>query len=195
MFFRRVFANKDDASDVFDDDQSYTNQSYSTSYTPSYTQSSYGTLSSNQSVTNQSIGSSYSDSSSTKRLQRQLSVEDNRHFQKGLFVLQLTPLWEHIIRTNSLPPHLNVSDMFNEFQERLQENEWQVRQHALRVLVDVLIVMGQQADYHVGSIIHSLVDNLGHIAPAVRKCMEFFLLLKHSSLLLGEMGWGTTLAV
>lgn len=39
----------------------------------------------------------------------------------------------------------------------------------MRVLVDVLIVMGQQADYHVGPIVHPIVDNLGHIAPAVRK--------------------------
>lgn len=45
----------------------------------------------------------------------------------------------------------------------------QVRQHALRVLVDVLIVMGQQADYHIRNLVHPLVDNLGHIAPAVRK--------------------------
>lgn len=169
MFFRRVFSNsnsnslRDDTSsivDVFDDGQS---MGQSSSY---YSSNPFSIQSSTQS-------SGFSDTSSVKRLQRQLSVEDNRPFQKGLFVLQLTPLWEHIIRTNSLPPHLNVSDMFNEFQERLQENEWQVRQHALRVLVDVLIVMGQQADYHVGNIIHSLVDNLGHIAPAVRKCTEF----------------------
>jgi hypothetical protein len=84
-------------------------------------------------------------------------------------VLQLTPIWEHIIRTNSLPHSINIQELFEEFFARLHDPEISVRSHALRVLVDVLIVMGQQADYHVGNILHPLVDNLGHIAPAVRK--------------------------
>ncbi|CAO1334808.1 unnamed protein product, partial [Diamesa serratosioi] len=102
-----------------------------------------------------------------KLQKRRSSIEEKP--TRGLSVLQLTPLWEHIIRTNSLPHSLNIPEMFNEFYERLHDPEWQVRQHALRVLVDVLIVMGQQADYHIGSLLHPLVDNLGHIAPAVRK--------------------------
>lgn len=84
-------------------------------------------------------------------------------------VLQLTPIWEHIIRTNSLPHSINIQELFEEFFARLHDPEISVRSHALRVLVDVLIVMGQQADYHIGNILHPLVDNLGHIAPAVRK--------------------------
>ncbi|KAG5674444.1 hypothetical protein PVAND_004415 [Polypedilum vanderplanki] len=91
------------------------------------------------------------------------------HVGGGLSVLQLTPIWEHIIRTNSLPNSININELFEEFYARLHDPEISVRSHALRVLVDVLIVMGQQADYHVGSILHPLVDNLGHIAPAVRK--------------------------
>ncbi|CAO1350164.1 unnamed protein product [Diamesa hyperborea] len=102
-----------------------------------------------------------------KLQKRRSSIEEKP--TRGLSVLQLTPLWEHIIRTNSLPHSLNIPEMFNEFYERLHDPEWQVRQHALRVLVDVLIVMGQQADYHIGNLLHPLVDNLGHIAPAVRK--------------------------
>lgn len=102
-----------------------------------------------------------------KMQKRRSSIEEKP--TRGLSVLQLTPLWEHIIRTNSLPHSLNIPEMFNEFYERLHDPEWQVRQHALRVLVDVLIVMGQQADYHIGNLLHPLVDNLGHIAPAVRK--------------------------
>ena len=102
-----------------------------------------------------------------KMQKRRASIEENQ--SRGLSVLQLTPLWEHIIRTNSMPRSINLSDVFNEFFERLRDPEWQVRQHALRVLVDVLIVMGQQADYHIQNLVHPLVDNLGHIAPAVRK--------------------------
>ncbi|CRL02761.1 CLUMA_CG016008, isoform A [Clunio marinus] len=102
-----------------------------------------------------------------KAQKRRASIEEKQ--SRGLAVLQLTPLWEHIIRTNSMPRSVIISDVFEEFYERLHDPEWQVRQHALRVLVDVLIVMGQQADYHIQSLVHPLVDNLGHIAPAVRK--------------------------
>lgn len=102
-----------------------------------------------------------------KTQKRRASIEEKQ--SRGLSVLQLTPLWEHIIRTNSMPRSINLSDVFDEFYERLHDPEWQVRQHALRVLVDVLIVMGQQADYFIQNLVHPLVDNLGHIAPAVRK--------------------------
>lgn len=102
-----------------------------------------------------------------KMQKRRASIEEKQ--SRGLSVLQLTPLWEHIIRTNSMPRSIILSDVFEEFYERLHDPEWQVRQHALRVLVDVLIVMGQQADHHVNALLHPLVDNLGHIAPAVRK--------------------------
>lgn len=100
---------------------------------------------------------------------RTASIEEKQSQARGLSVLQLTPLWEHIIRTNSLPRSINIDEVFDEFFERLHDPEWQVRQHALRVLVDVLIVMGQAADFHVTNLLHPLVDNLGHIAPAVRK--------------------------
>lgn len=99
------------------------------------------------------------------RLVRRTSSEEKR----GLAVLQLTPLWEHIIRTKSLPTNVNEPEMFEEFLERLRDPEWQVRQHALRVLVDVLIVMKQSADQFFAPLIRQLVENLGHAAPAIRK--------------------------
>lgn len=99
------------------------------------------------------------------RIQRKTSFDEKR----GLSVLQLTPLWEHIIRTKALPLNINEVDMFCEFLERLYDPEWQVRQHALRVLVDVLIVMGPRADQHFAPLVKPLVENLGHAAPAIRK--------------------------
>src|SRR5690349_11643706 len=87
-----------------------------------------------------------------KMQKRRASIEEKQ--SRGLSVLQLTPLWEHIIRTNSMPRSIILTDVFEEFYERLHDPEWQVRQHALRVLVDVLIVMGQQADYHINDLIH-----------------------------------------
>lgn len=89
--------------------------------------------------------------------------------QRGISVLQLTPLWEHIIRTKTLPEGLNISEMFEEFDERLHDPEYQVRHHCLRVLVDVLSVMGTNSDLFVGPLIEPLVNNLGHKAPSVRK--------------------------
>lgn len=91
-------------------------------------------------------------------------------------VLQLTPLWEHIIRTRSLPAHLSSADLFGEFADRLRDPEWQVRQHALRVLVDVLAVLngGGAADpdrdaHEFEVLVRPLVENLGHAAPAIRR--------------------------
>lgn len=102
-----------------------------------------------------------------RKLIKGRKIEVNLIFK--ISVLQLTPIWEHVIRTNALPSSINIDELFEEFHERLFDPEWPVRQHALRVLVDVLIVMGQQADYHIAPILHPIVDNLGHIAPAVRK--------------------------
>lgn len=143
MFFRRVFSknhHQTSSSDPFDD-------SVDTS-------------------SDQSPGSPVNNKA---QVLRSSSDENQTAQNRGLTVLQLTPLWEHIIRTNSLPARLNIPDMFLEFFERLHDPEWQVRQHALRVLVDVLIVMGQQSDNFIGNCVHPLVDNLGHTAPAVRK--------------------------
>lgn len=83
--------------------------------------------------------------------------------------IQLTPLWEHIIRTKTLPANIDQNEMFIEFGERLRDPEWQVRQHALKVLVDVLIVMKSHSDQYFQPLIQPLVENLGHSAPAIRK--------------------------
>lgn len=98
---------------------------------------------------------------STPKLQRRISA--------GASVLQLTPLWEYIIRTRKLPPNVPVIDMFEEFSARLQDPEWQVRQHALRVLYDVLAVLGTKSDMYMPPLIPKIVENLGHPAPTVRK--------------------------
>ncbi|EDW04286.1 GH11712 [Drosophila grimshawi] len=93
--------------------------------------------------------------------------------------VQLTPLWEHILRTRRLPETICPATMFDEFHERLQDPEWQVRQHALRVLVDVLVVMRSKADKHSMHFLNDLIKNLGHQAPTVRKgaldCLRVYL--------------------
>lgn len=93
--------------------------------------------------------------------------------------IQLTPLWEHILRTRKLPESTCPRVMFAEFLERLKDAEWQVRQHALRVFVDVLVVMKSKADNYMEPLIGQLVENLGHQAPTVRKgaldCLRVYL--------------------
>ncbi|XP_032583628.1 uncharacterized protein LOC6617208 [Drosophila sechellia] len=104
-----------------------------------------------------------------------------RRAEATIGAVQLTPLWEHILRTRRLPETIFPSAMYAEFHERLQDPEWQVRQHALRVLVDVLVVMQDEADGHMEreQLIGLLVENLGHQAPTVRKgaldCLRVYL--------------------
>ncbi|XP_062705037.1 uncharacterized protein LOC109411760 isoform X3 [Aedes albopictus] len=113
-----------------------------------------------------SSNSSNNASSSPARYRRVLNVEDNH---RVLSVLQLTPLWEYIIRNNELPVGLNMNELFREFLERLHDPEYQVRQHSLRVLIDVLIVLRDESDVYFGPLLPPIIDNLGHPSPAVRK--------------------------
>ncbi|XP_052864470.1 uncharacterized protein LOC128271075 [Anopheles cruzii] len=103
---------------------------------------------------------------SPARYRRALNVENNH---RVLSVLQLTPLWEYIIRNNELPVGLNMNELFREFLERLHDPEFQVRQHALRVLIDVIIVLRDETDVYFGPLLPPIIDNLGHPSPAVRK--------------------------
>lgn len=146
MFFRRVFNHRKDT------------------HPPSHPAHSEGNghLSDNGS---DSSGDVRISSTVDKVRQSHRNTTDNRMFN----VIQLTPLWEHVIRTGHLPDGLSVTELFDEFSERLNDPEWQVRQHALRVLVDVLIILGPRADAYFAPLVAPLVDNLGHAAPAVRK--------------------------
>lgn len=116
-----------------------------------------------------------SDTSSGSPMRRQPATQSqHRHsskdrYLKSVNVIQLTPLWEYIIRTRKLPDDVNVAEVFDEFLERLHDPEWQVRQHALRVLIDLLLVMGDEADVYFSPLIPPLIENLGHDAPAIRK--------------------------
>ncbi|KAK0181280.1 hypothetical protein PV327_003573 [Microctonus hyperodae] len=85
-------------------------------------------------------------------------------------MIQLTPLWEHVVRTQQFPPDVDTSSTFIEIISRLRDPEWEVRQHALRVLVDVLPTLdGDCLDELMTPVLIQLINNLGHLAPAVRK--------------------------
>ncbi|XP_043259647.1 uncharacterized protein LOC122401523 isoform X3 [Colletes gigas] len=84
--------------------------------------------------------------------------------------VQLTPLWEHVVRTRKFPSEVDTRLTFLEISERLRDPEWEVRQHALRVLIDVLPTLNADiVDKVMQPVVPELVNNLGHPAPAVRK--------------------------
>ncbi|XP_020295110.1 uncharacterized protein LOC109860437 isoform X2 [Pseudomyrmex gracilis] len=83
--------------------------------------------------------------------------------------IQLTPLWEHVVRTRKFPSEVDAQATFVEISERLRDPEWEVRQHALRVLVDVLPTLNADVDKVMQPVVPELINNLGHPAPAVRK--------------------------
>ncbi|XP_076303071.1 uncharacterized protein LOC143221512 isoform X2 [Lasioglossum baleicum] len=84
--------------------------------------------------------------------------------------IQLTPLWEHVVRTRKFPSEVDTRLTFLEISERLRDPEWEVRQHAVRVLIDVLPTLNADTvDKVMQPVVPELVNNLGHPAPAVRK--------------------------
>ncbi|CAB0038092.1 unnamed protein product [Trichogramma brassicae] len=89
--------------------------------------------------------------------------------------IQLTPVWEYVARQREFPRDVEPRRLFHEISERLRDPEWQVRQHALRVLIDVLPCLAADDRHRTLDelvqelLLRDLVDNLGSSAPAVRK--------------------------
>lgn len=86
-------------------------------------------------------------------------------------LLQLTPLWEYVIKNQRIPPEIDKDMLFAEFAARLSDLEWEVRGHSLRVLVDLIPVMelSELDRYMMPVLLRELTYNLGHSAPSVRK--------------------------
>ncbi|XP_044254779.1 uncharacterized protein LOC123005190 [Tribolium madens] len=97
--------------------------------------------------------------------------------------ISLTWLWEIIVRTKRLPDDLDPKVPFIVLRDRLRNPEREVRQHALRVLADLIPVIDQNLlDKHLEFLLPDLIINLSHLAPAVRKSTIDVLkiYLKHS---------------
>lgn len=74
------------------------------------------------------------------------------------------------MRTRRFPSEVDAQATFVEISERLRDPEWEVRQHALRVLMDVLPTLNADVvDKVMQPVVPELINNLGHPAPAVRK--------------------------
>lgn len=102
-------------------------------------------------------------------------------------VLELTPLWEQVLRYNRLPQSVEKVKVFAELAMRLSDPEWEVRQHALRVMLDLIPVVPQSNNdldaLMIPVVLTEVTYNLGHAAPAVRKSALDVLstYIKHSS--------------
>ncbi|KAK6621261.1 hypothetical protein RUM43_011567 [Polyplax serrata] len=86
--------------------------------------------------------------------------------------LQLTPIWEEVIKNGRLPLEINQDQIFQEISIRLEDLEWPVRQHAFRVLSDIIPILPKDClDERMiqNDILNKLVINLGHPAPGIRK--------------------------
>ncbi|KAL0266502.1 UNVERIFIED_CONTAM: hypothetical protein PYX00_009019 [Menopon gallinae] len=86
--------------------------------------------------------------------------------------LQLTPIWEAVVKNHRIPSDVNENSVFQEISSRLGDLEWPVRQHAFRVLYDLIpIVSKDRLDERIiqNDILNKLTVNLGHPAPGVRK--------------------------
>ncbi|CAH1160247.1 unnamed protein product, partial [Phaedon cochleariae] len=84
--------------------------------------------------------------------------------------LSLTQLWEIISRTKRLPDGLDVDALYAGVRERLRDPEREVRQHALRVLMDLIpVTQPQTLDNHMQDLLPVLLSNLNHPSPALRK--------------------------
>ena len=85
-------------------------------------------------------------------------------------LLELTPLWQQALQYRRLPPGLDRERLFAELTCRLRDAEWEVRQHALRVLADLAAVLdtSDASRMAAAGVIADVADNLGHPAPGVR---------------------------
>ncbi|XP_024081376.1 TOG array regulator of axonemal microtubules protein 1-like isoform X2 [Cimex lectularius] len=97
-------------------------------------------------------------------------------------LLELTPLWEAVLRYNRFPQNVDKTHVFTELAVRLNDPEWEVRQHALRVLADIVPVIGKGTSAEdldalmVPVVLSDVTHNLGHPAPAVRTSAQYVLL-------------------
>lgn len=73
------------------------------------------------------------------------------------------------MRTQRLPAEVDLQEVLGALRHRLRDPEREVRQHALRVLADLVPVLRSSLDSLLAPLLPDLLSNLGHSAPAVRK--------------------------
>lgn len=68
------------------------------------------------------------------------------------------------------PDDFDVDTLYAGVRDRLREPELEVRQHALRVLIDLIpLTQTSSLDEHMRILVPDILSNLSHSAPALRK--------------------------
>ncbi|XP_050532144.1 uncharacterized protein LOC126900467 isoform X1 [Daktulosphaira vitifoliae] len=96
-------------------------------------------------------------------------VATPERFRSGHCHLELTPVWQYIVKKNRFPANVNRQEVFSELVIRLQHPEWQVRLHGTRVLAYIVPTVGSQLDALMSpTVLPSIITNLAHFSPALR---------------------------
>ncbi|XP_029345202.1 uncharacterized protein LOC100570214 isoform X1 [Acyrthosiphon pisum] len=96
-------------------------------------------------------------------------VSTPEKFRSGHCHLELTPVWQYVIKKNRFPANVDRQEVFAELAVRLQHPEWQVRLHGSRVLAYVIPAVGPQLDALMSpTILPAVITNLAHFSPALR---------------------------
>ncbi|XP_026810660.1 uncharacterized protein LOC113552145 isoform X1 [Rhopalosiphum maidis] len=96
-------------------------------------------------------------------------VSTPEKFRSGHYHLELTPVWQYVIKKNRFPANVDRQEVFAELTVRLQHPEWQVRLHGSRVLAYVIPAVGPQLDALMSpTILPAVITNLAHFSPALR---------------------------
>lgn len=84
--------------------------------------------------------------------------------------IELTPLWQQIAQYKRLPCDVDKTKVFIELESRLNDPEWEVRQHALKFCADLIPCLDTEDlnGQTLPVLLFSIINNLGNPAPAVR---------------------------
>ncbi|XP_045479712.1 uncharacterized protein LOC123684474 [Harmonia axyridis] len=86
--------------------------------------------------------------------------------------MSLSGVWQTLVRTHRLPEGTDIQPLVSSLRDRLHDPEKEVRQHAARVLADLILALPKNSfKQHIRPLLPSIVTNLGHSSLAVRKSM------------------------
>ncbi|XP_056641944.1 uncharacterized protein LOC130448552 [Diorhabda sublineata] len=88
----------------------------------------------------------------------------------------LTKIWEIIVRTKRLPDGVSEALLYESIRDKLRDPEKEVRQHVLRVLMDLIqVTQSSNLDKRMQELVPDIIKILGHSSPSLRKTALDFL--------------------
>ncbi|XP_057663225.1 uncharacterized protein LOC130898165 [Diorhabda carinulata] len=88
----------------------------------------------------------------------------------------LTKIWEIIVRTKRLPDGVSEALLYESIRDKLRDPEKEVRQHVLRVLMDLIqVTQSSNLDKRMQELVPDIIKILSHSSPSLRKTALDFL--------------------